>query len=42
MAEIEIGVLGRQCLDRRIANRDALQAEVEAWQEARNAERRTI
>jgi hypothetical protein len=42
MAEIEIGVLGRQCLDRRIANRDALQAEVDAWQEARNAERRTI
>lgn len=42
MAEIEIGVLGRQCLDRRIANRDALQAEVDAWQDARNAERRTI
>lgn len=42
MAEIEIGVLGRQCLDRRIANRDALQAEVDAWQQARHAERRTI
>jgi hypothetical protein len=42
MAEIEIGILGRQCLDRRIANRDALQAEVDAWQKTRNAERRTI
>jgi hypothetical protein len=42
MAEIEIGILARQCLDRRIANRDALQTEVDAWQDARNAERRTI
>lgn len=42
MAEIEIGILARQCLDRRIANRNALQTEVDAWQHARNAERRTI
>jgi DDE superfamily endonuclease len=42
MAEIEIGILSRQCLDRRIASRDLLQSEVDAWQEARNAEERTI
>jgi hypothetical protein len=42
MAEIEIGILSRQCLDRRIASRDVLQSEVDAWQEARNAEERTI
>jgi hypothetical protein len=42
MAEIEIGILSRQCLDRRIANRDILQCEVAAWQDARNAQKRTI
>ena len=42
MAEIEIGILSRQCLDRRIASPELLQAEVDAWQQARNAERRTI
>lgn len=42
MAEIEIGILSRQCLDRRIANRELLQSEVDAWQQARNALRRTI
>ena len=31
MAEIEIGVLARQCLDRRIANQDILRGEVNAW-----------
>ena len=30
MAEIEIGVLARQCLDRRIANQDILRGEVNA------------
>ncbi|MCC6942662.1 MAG: IS630 family transposase [Novosphingobium sp.] len=42
MAEIEIGILTRQCLDRRIANRELLQTEVDAWQQARNTEQRTI
>ena len=32
MAEIEIGVLTRQCLQRRIPNRETLTAEVQAWQ----------
>ena len=36
MAEIEIGVLRRQCLDRRIADRETLMREVSAWQEQRN------
>jgi DDE superfamily endonuclease len=42
MAEIEIGILARQCLDRRIASREALQSEVDAWQHARNELRKTI
>jgi hypothetical protein len=42
MAEIEIGILSRQCLDRRIPDPEALQREVDAWQRARNALRRTI
>jgi transposase len=37
MVEIEIGVLRGQCLDRRIAQRDVLVAEIEAWQRQRNA-----
>ena len=42
MAEIEIGILSRQCLDRRIPTPKALQVEVDAWQRERNALRRTI
>lgn len=42
MAEIEIGVLDRQCLDRRLPDRALLTAEVDAWQQRRNAERRSI
>ena len=37
MAEIEIGVLRRQCLDRRIDNRERLEREIAAWQQKRNA-----
>ena len=32
MAEIELGVLARQCLDRRIPNKDVLSRQVRAWQ----------
>ena len=42
MAEIEIGILSRQCLDRRIASRQLLRSEVNAWQRDRNAQCRTI
>lgn len=37
MAEIEISVLNRQCLNRRIADESELRREVAAWQERRNA-----
>jgi len=36
MAEIELGILSRQCLDRRIASIDVLKREVSAWQRDRN------
>jgi len=37
MAEIELSVLGRQCLRRRIPEQRALRREVAAWERARNA-----
>jgi len=37
MAEIELGVLIRQCLSRRIADKTTLEREVLAWQNDRNA-----
>lgn len=37
MVEIEIGVLARQCLDRRIPDQETLRQEVKAWQRRRNA-----
>ena len=36
MAEIEIGVMARQCLDRRIPDQSVLRREVGAWQHQRN------
>ncbi len=36
MAETELSVLSRQCLDRRIDSRDFMEREVTAWQSARN------
>ena len=36
MAETELSVLGRQCLNRRIADPDFLKREVTAWEEKRN------
>jgi hypothetical protein len=38
VAEIELSVLARQCLDRRIGNAAELRAEVEAWAQDRNAD----
>jgi len=35
MAEIELSVLSRQCLDRRVPEFESLQAEARAWQERR-------
>jgi len=37
MAEIELGVLIRQCLSRRIPDKSTLEKEVRAWQKDRNA-----
>lgn len=37
MAEIELGVLIRQCLSRRIPDKSTLEKEVRAWQNDRNA-----
>ena len=37
MAEIELSVLARQCLNRRLGNRATMEGEVAAWATARNA-----
>jgi transposase len=37
MAEIELSVLSRQCLARRVPDFETLEAEVKSWQERRNA-----
>ena len=42
MAEIELGILSRQCLDRRIDNVEELTAEVSAWENTRNAARTRV
>ena len=36
MAEIELGILSRQCLDRRIDSAEQLTREVAAWETGRN------
>ena len=38
IAEIELSVLSRQCLDRRVPDFETLKVEVEAWQHRRNNE----
>ena len=42
VAEIELSLLARQCLDRRIATRDELAREVKAWERRRNKEHGTV
>lgn len=42
MVEIEIGVMVSQCLDRRIATKKILIAEIAAWERARNRDRARI
>lgn len=42
LAEIELAALHGQCLERRIPDLDALQQEVAAWADRRNARRQTI
>lgn len=38
MAEIELSVLSRQCLDRRIPDEETLEREVQAWEAERNVQ----
>ena len=42
MVEIEIGVMARQCLDRRIGDKPTLVAEVAKWEQRRNHEKARI
>ncbi len=42
MAEIELSVLARQCLEKRIPDREALAGEVQAWEAERNAAESSI
>lgn len=42
MAEIELSVLGCQCLDRRLPDIATLTQEIAAWEKARNAAQRTV
>jgi hypothetical protein len=42
IAEIELSALTRQCLDRRIADLDILNAELAAWQNTVNADQRQV
>jgi len=42
IAEIELSVLTRQCLDRRISDLDTLNAELAAWQHQTNAGQRQV
>ena len=42
MAEIEISVLDRQCLDRRLAEIPIVRSEVAAWETLRNDQRATV
>jgi len=42
MAEIELSVLSKQCLDRRIGDKEKLAAEVIPWAQRRNQQKATI
>jgi hypothetical protein len=42
IAEIELSILTRQCLNRRIPDKDALETETEAWHNARNQQQKGI
>jgi len=42
VAECELSILGRQCLDRRIPDIETLQGEVEAWQQQRDGQARPV
>ena len=42
MAEIELSILSRQCLNRRIPDKETLFREVKVWEKNRNESKSTI
>ena len=42
MAEIELSVLNRQCLNRRLPNQDTLKLEIAAWEQERNQKSQSV
>ena len=42
IAEIELSILSRQCLDRRIETKEALQQEIKAWQQSQNTKQTKV
>ncbi len=42
MAEIDLSILSRQCLARRIPDQETLKNEIAAWETHRNEQSRTI
>lgn len=42
MAEIELSVLNRQCLNRRLPDQDTLKLEIAAWSQERNQQSRSV
>ena len=42
MAETEISIMGRQCLDRRLESQARMAEEVAAWEKERNARKARI
>ena len=42
IAEIELNIMTRQCLSRRIDNIDVLRAELSAWEKERNTNQATV
>src|SRR5262249_60878804 len=42
VAEVELSVLSRQCLNRRIGSPEELKQELAAWQQERNADRAAV
>jgi hypothetical protein len=42
MAEVELAVLSRQCLDRRIPDSETVERVVSIWEERRNEARATV
>jgi len=42
MVEIELSVLARQCLDRRLPDLNVMKQEIATWQQHRNQQRTTV